>query len=854
MTDSSDQSRDDRLAELFEGAIELPLNERADYVKRMCGEDDELRRELSSLLASHAAAPAFFEDMSEKLYQLILDVDPDEAALTGQAVGRYKIIERIGSGGMGVVYKARDESLDRLVALKFLPAHLTANSEARARLSSEARAASALDHPNVAVIHEIGTAATGGDTPNDERLFIAMAYYPGETLKDRIARGPLPINETLDYAMQLAAGLAMAHEAGIIHRDIKPANIMVTDRGQVKILDFGVARSNDTRLTGAGTRIGTAAYMSPEQARGEELDQRTDLWSIGVMLYEMLTGNHPFPGDSEDTMIYAIRNDEPAPIESRRPDIPPALAHLVHRCLTKARDRRYSDAAALSGDLRAISRGDPSSDNAQEQPSLVVLPFVNISADPDNEYFSDGLTEEVIADLSRLQSLRVVSRTSAMRLKGSEQDVRQIAREVGVRYVLEGGVRKAGGSLRITAQLVDAHSDDQLWAGKFDGTIEEVFEIQEQVAEAIVGALQVHLSPGEAEALSTRPIDDPRAFESYLRARFEAWRFSSEGLARAKRYIESALEIVGDNELLYSTLGHILAMYIETGSDPDVSVSQVEGIVEKVFAINQDSARGHWLKSWATFYRGNLPAAIRAGERAQSLAPDEPDTLLLLGYIYAHAGRNDEAAELLERTLELDPLTPLTQGIQGFVPVMEGRFADAVGPYRKQLEMDPDSPFAAVFFAWTLAYDRQLEAAITAFEAAARLPDSVFTSYASSMAHALRGHTDEALRAITPDFRAAAQNSEMFARELAHCYALAGDKNQALDWLEREIELGMLNYPYLAENDWFLDGLRDEPRFKALLEKVRTISAEPPLPSSFGEKSQEKRSFFSGLSDPDIRS
>jgi serine/threonine protein kinase/tetratricopeptide (TPR) repeat protein len=825
MTDAREPVGREQLGELFERALALPTAERVAFIKREC-DDEAMQTELASLLASYDTSPDYLDQLAAGVLPAALGALRQHGDLVaGHGVGRYQVLARIGGGGMGVVYRARDPALGRLVALKFLPPHLVADGEARERLIREAKAASALDHPNIAVIHEIGTAEPSPDDTAGPRLFIAMAYYEGETLAEKLTRGPLPVREALDYAIQLADGLAAAHDSGIVHRDVKPANVIVTNRGHVKIVDFGIALGAGSALTREGTRIGTVAYMSPEQTRGDRVDHRTDLWSVGVVLYEMLAGVRPFRADAEEAVVYGIRHDEPPRLDALRPDVMPDLARAVDRCLAKDPVERYPNAAALLADLRALREGRLP---VASEPSIVVLPFSNLSPDPDNEYFSDGLTEEVIADLSQIRALRVISGTSARRLKNSDRDVRGIARELAVRYVLEGAVRKAGDALRVTVRLIDAHKDVPLWARKLDGTMDDVFELQEQVARAVVDALRIRLSPAEARGLADRPIPDVRAHECYLRARYEAWRFSGDGLERAKRYIETALAIVGENELLYSTLGHITAMHMEAGGDPNPSVlARVDQLAEKVFQLNPESARGHWLTSWAAFYRGDLRPAIRAGERAHALAPDDADTLLLLGYVYAHVGRNAQASALLARALELDPLTPLTHGVQGFVPVLEGRFGDAVEPYRRNFEMDPESPFAAVFYGWALAYDRRLgEATAVLDNAAVRFSGNAFGSFARSLAHGLRGESEHAVRAITPAFEAAASNSEMFARELAHCYALAGDNERALHWLEREVELGMLNHEFLARHDWFLERLRSEPRFHALLERVRAASAQ----------------------------
>jgi len=547
--------------------------------------------------------------------------------MLGEMISHYKVLAKLG-GGMGVVYKAEDTKLKRTVALKFLPTQLTRDEEAKDRFIHEAQAASALDHPNICNIHEIGETEDG-------QMFIAMACYEGETLKSRIAKGQsrpersrgMRIEEAVDGAIQVGQGLQKAHEKGIVHRDIKPANIIVTNDGVAKILDFGLAKlAGQAKLTKTGSTVGTAAYMSPEQARGLDVDHRTDIWSLGVVLFEMLTGKLPFRGEHEAAMLYSIVHEEPAQVLEHRLDIPVRLALAVSRALQKEPKERYQSARDLMNDLKSVS--SLAVQLHKQEKSIVVLPFDDLSPDRDQEYFSDGLTEEVISDLSAVRALRVISRSSAMTFKGAKKKIPEIAREVNVQYVLEGSVRKAGNSLRLIAQLIDAQNDAHLWAEKYSGTLEDIFDIQEKVSRAIVGALKLKLAPAEEHKMAKRPIEDVRAYERYLKAHAEVLKMSGEAVNRAIQYLQNALDIIGDNPLLYSGMAWAYWGLVNIGLKQEDYILRAEECARKALTLDPEFAQAHamlgWISAWSDTRQG-----IYHFKKALSVSAD--DTLALQG-------------------------------------------------------------------------------------------------------------------------------------------------------------------------------------------------------------------------------
>ena len=569
--------------------------------------------------------------------------------------------------------------------------------------------------------------------------------------------------------------------------------------------------------------------MAPEQiAADPDLDQRADLYSFGCVAYEMLTGESPFAGRGSASVFRAQLTETPEPIRSRRADVPDTLCNLVAHCLEKNPDDRPASAQEIIAVLDSFASKQTRSWDSPgrvEVPTIAVLPFANVSAEADNEHFADGLTDEVITDLSAIRTLRVISRQSAMLLKGTTKDVRTIARELGARYVLTGSVRRSGSNLRLTAQLVDARADSQLWADKYNGTLDDVFDIQERLSRQIVDALRVRLTPAEDKRLAERPINDPRAYESYLLARQQIWSFTAQSLDRALQLVRRAQSIVGENELLLVAEGLIYWQNVNVGIVPvtqyEEYLSKAEACAARVFALNPESSKAYGLRGAIRNNRADSAGGMEDFKKALALDPNDPEALLWLGYGYGVAGRMSLARALMERLQRVDPLTSINLGMYGMIEMYDGRYDEALRWTQRAVDIDPANPTQRMLHALMLAANRRRDEAIPIFDAVAReTPLIAWTQVAPAMACALRGDRAGVRRAITPELRAAARWDDIFSWWAADCFALVDERDAALEFLERAVEFGYINWPFLSVHEPFLANIRGEARFERLMERV----------------------------------
>lgn len=729
--------------------------------------------------------------------------------------GKYKILTELGRGGMGIVYKAEDTRLKRTVALKFLPAELTKDEEAKKRFIQEAQAAAALEHPNICTVYEVDEA--------DDQTFIAMGYIEGKSLKDKLESGPLDIEKAKDIVIQVAEGLKEAHKKGIVHRDIKPANIMINDEGHAKITDFGLAKlSWGIDLTKPSTIMGTVAYMSPEQARGEAVDHRTDIWSFGAMLYEMLSGERPFKSQYDQAVFYSILNEKPEPITSICQNVPRTIEQLIQKTLEKNPAHRYQSMEEVLENLRT-AQSDPGI-STEPKKSIIVLPFENISPDPEQEYFCDGMTEEIITDLSHIHELLVISRNSAMTFKGTKKKTREIARETNVRYVLEGSVRKAGNNLRITAQLIDAETDAHLWAKRYSGTLDDVFDIQEKVSRSIAGALKLKLTSDENNRIASNPIPNIYAYECFLKARHELWKWTEIGLNNALGYLEKGLEIEGENAVLLAGMGYVYFQFSNTGIRTDeITLQKAENYTKRALEADPESPNAHIVLALLRGWRGNPQEAVRHFKRALGVEPNNFDGLVWLPCFCAYLGKTESTKPYVERLLRVEPHHPLTHFTDGLVNIMDGKFSPALRTLRICYESYPKDYLIQWIYAQVLLYSHLYDQADSVIEKMIKNdPDFVMGKLVYSTALGLNKKKLEGLSILKdPKIKALASCDMGASYYLAESYTVLDQKKEALDWLEHAIDLGFMNFTFLNETNPLLENIRSEPRFKKLMERVK---------------------------------
>ncbi len=826
-----DAKRWQKLQDLYQAVLQQKPEQRSDFLVSACGDDGDLRHDLEALLAQGEVPGP--EEVTRTL------------AISGARLGPYVIQSQLGAGGMGVVYRARDERLNRDVALKVLPSGFLASEEARERFHREARALSQLNHPHICTIYDVGE---GGEK------YIAMEYVEGRPLNAIVREGPLPPETVAYYGAQIADALEHAHERGLLHRDLKASNIMITPAGQVKVLDFGLAKrmagsegaTPESVMTETGMIVGTVAYMAPELLRGRAADVRSDIWSLGAVLYEMASGTRPFGGTTAFSLTSAILTESPAALPDK---VPPSLRSVISRCLSKESGQRYPHA----GEVRALlESGQPQRSPARTRGirrrevvtgafaiaaailalkfdsvkklfsggtadinSLAVLPLDNISRNAGEDYFADGMTEQMITDLSKIHALRVISRGSVMPYKGAQKAPSEVGRELNVGAVLQGSAMHSDGRVRINLRLIRSSDGATLWAETYERDERDVLALQDEVAREIATQIRITLTPQELDWLKSGRSIEPEVFQLYLRGRYAANQYSEESVLRGIDFYQQALQrdpsyaqAHAGLSLAYSTLSSVYQA-------PQGVMPKAKAAAQRALELDEELSEAHTaLATVLLHYEWDWDGAERELRRAIDLNPSSTDAHLLYGRYFADLQEFDQAIAELEKARQLDPLSLAVQVFRLDTLIASGDYDRAIEESAKAIKTQPNFAWGYAWQGMAYALTDRLPEAVASIQRANELEPSYTMRHFLAVVKAAAGDTQGA-QAILAQLEEESRHRYVCAYEIAGVHMQLGETDEAFKWLRKGIDEHSDCMARLEMERW-MDPLRSDPRYPAL--------------------------------------